>query len=81
VERACLKEDVQTVLVSGGVACNRRLRNAFQGSASAGGYRLYLPSPVYTTDNAAMIAAAGFLHLEQGRFAPLEINADPNLKL
>ena len=42
---------------------------------------MFFPSPQYTTDNAAMIAAAGFLHLERGRTAGLELNADPNLKL
>jgi N6-L-threonylcarbamoyladenine synthase len=81
VEKACLREDVRTVLVTGGVACNRRLRRTFEEAAVASGFRLYVPSPKYTTDNAAMIAAAGFLHLERGRIAGADINADPNLKL
>jgi N6-L-threonylcarbamoyladenine synthase len=40
-----------------------------------------MPSPQYTTDNAAMIGAAAFLQYERGRFAPLDVNADPNWKL
>jgi N6-L-threonylcarbamoyladenine synthase len=79
--RACRREGVSTVLVSGGVACNRRLRRAFVEAAAAHGLSVYLPSPRFTTDNAAMIAAAGFLHFERGEFAPLDVNADPNWKL
>jgi tRNA A37 threonylcarbamoyltransferase TsaD len=40
-----------------------------------------VPSKHYTTDNAAMIAAAGFLHLERRRTAPLELNAIADLAL
>ena len=47
----------------------------------AEGLTVYIPSPQYTTDNAAMIAAAGFLHFEAGRFAGLDLNADAALRL
>ena len=79
--RASRRESVRTVLVAGGVACNRRLREAFREAAAEHDLEVYLPSPGYTTDNAAMIAAAGFLHLERGRHAGLDMNADPNLRL
>jgi N6-L-threonylcarbamoyladenine synthase len=79
--RACRKESVRTVLVAGGVACNRRLRRAFEAAAREHGLAVFVPSPVYTTDNAAMIAAAGFLHLERGMLAGLDLDADPNLRL
>ncbi len=79
--RACRRERVTTVLVSGGVACNRRLRRAFVEAAGVNGLTVFMPSPRFTTDNAAMIAAAGFLHFERGDFAPLDVNADPNWKL
>ena len=78
---ACRREGVATVLVAGGVACNRRLRSAFGSAASAHGLAVYMPSPRYATDNAAMIAAAAFLHYERGTFAPLDVNADPSWKL
>ena len=78
---ACSREQVRTVLVSGGVACNTRLRRAFEETGTEHGLDVYFPSPVYTTDNAAMIAAAGFLHLERDCRAKLDLNADPGLKL
>jgi N6-L-threonylcarbamoyladenine synthase len=77
----CEREDVRTVLVTGGVACNGRLRREFQRAVDDRGLSLYLPSPRFTTDNAAMIAAAAFLHLERGETAPLSINAHADLKL
>ncbi len=69
------------MLVTGGVACNQRLRRAFAEAAEREGCALFLPSPQYTTDNAAMIAAAGFLHLERGEHAPGTINAEATLPL
>jgi len=79
--QACRRESVQTVLVTGGVACNGRLRRGFEKAARREGLRLFVPSPIYTTDNAAMIAAAGFLHLERGDLAPWTVNADASLRL
>ncbi len=78
---ACRREDVRTVLLAGGVACNRRLRRAFAEAADEEGLRVHVPSPRFTTDNAAMIAAAGFLHVERGDFAGLDLGADANLRL
>ena len=68
-------------LLAGGVACNTRLRRGFEETGKKHGYKVFMPSPQYTTDNAAMIAAAGFLHFENGRFASPDLNADPNWKL
>jgi N6-L-threonylcarbamoyladenine synthase len=79
--RACRREGVTTVLLAGGVACNRRLRRAFTEAAGREGLAVFMPSPRYTTDNAAMIGAAAFLHFERGAFARLDVNADPNWKL
>jgi N6-L-threonylcarbamoyladenine synthase len=79
--RACELEGVVTILVSGGVACNTRLRRALHEVAAREGLSVCAPSPKYTTDNAAMIAAAAFLHLERGRTAGPDLNADPGLKL
>ena len=76
----CRREDVMTVLLSGGVACNGRLRDEFKAVARNKGLKFYVPSPQYTTDNAAMIAAAAFLHLERNEIAELTINAHANLK-
>jgi len=79
--RIALREDVRTVFLAGGVACNTRLRGAFREAAQRHGLRVLVPSPQYTTDNAAMIAAAAFVHLDRGRFAGLDLNAEPGLRL
>jgi N6-L-threonylcarbamoyladenine synthase len=79
--RACRREGVTTVLLAGGVACNRRLRRVFAEAADRNGLTVFMPQPAYTTDNAAMIGAAAFLQFERGLFAPLNVNADPNWKL
>jgi N6-L-threonylcarbamoyladenine synthase len=78
---ACRREQVKTVIVAGGVACNSRLRQEFDRVALRENLRVYFPSPVYTTDNAAMIGAAAFLHFERGEIATLDLDADPGLRL
>jgi N6-L-threonylcarbamoyladenine synthase len=77
----CRRENVCSALITGGVACNTRLRRGFHEAAAKRGLPVYFPSPRYTTDNAAMIAAAGFLHLDRRRYAPLDLGADANLRL
>jgi N6-L-threonylcarbamoyladenine synthase len=79
--RACRREGVDTVLVAGGVACNRRLRRAFGDAAAQDGLTVHFPAARYTTDNAAMIGAAAFLQYEREAFAPLDFNADAGWKL
>ncbi len=75
--RAARKERVETVLVAGGVACNRVLRREMTRRAEAAGLRAVFPSPPYCTDNAAMIAGLGFHVLRAGRVASLELDASP----
>jgi len=79
--RACEREGVRTVILAGGVARNRRLRRAFDEAAPARGWTVYAPADAHTTDNAAMIGEAAFLHFERGDFTGLELNADASLKL
>jgi N6-L-threonylcarbamoyladenine synthase len=71
----------KSVLLSGGVAANTRLREVFSERAAAAGLKFYYPKPILTTDNAAMIAAAGAAKLIRGETASMEVNADPNLRL
>ena len=65
----------------GGVAANERLREATLDACAADGLHGYVPSPAMCTDNAAMIAAAGWHRLRLDGPTPLDAGAVPNLKL
>jgi N6-L-threonylcarbamoyladenine synthase len=77
--RAAERSDVSCVIVSGGVACNSRLRERFL--KLAGPYPIYFPSPKLSTDNAAMIAAAAYPKFLRGAFEDLSMAADAALSL
>jgi len=62
--RATEREGARALLVAGGVAANRRLRERIAERAAAAGLPLFVPPPALCTDNAAMIAAAAFRHLD-----------------
>jgi N6-L-threonylcarbamoyladenine synthase len=72
---------VSTILLAGGVAANSGLRLAITQRAAKSGYRVVIPPPVLCTDNAAMVACAGYYKLLRGATAPLTLNAVPDLKL
>jgi N6-L-threonylcarbamoyladenine synthase len=72
---------VNTVLLAGGVAANRRLRDCLALACQARGLHLVVPPPVLCTDNAAMIACAAYYKFLRCDFAPLTLNAVPGLKL
>ncbi len=69
------------ILVTGGVAANRELRERFTREAAARGVRISFPTLALSTDNAAMIAAAAWPRLLAEDFAPPELSADPSLTL
>jgi N6-L-threonylcarbamoyladenine synthase len=71
----------RTVLVSGGVAANGELRRSFEAEASRRGMEIYFPSPALSTDNAAMIAAAGYARFLAGDRADSALEAEANLPL
>jgi N6-L-threonylcarbamoyladenine synthase len=71
----------RTVLVSGGVAANSELRRCFEAEASRRNFEVYFPSRALSTDNAAMIAAAGYTRFIAGERADAALNAEPNLAL
>ena len=81
MERLALEYRPQTLTVAGGVACNGALREAAREAATHLGVPVYFPSPHLSTDNAAMIAAAGTVKLLSGERATFDLNADVSLRL
>jgi N6-L-threonylcarbamoyladenine synthase len=71
----------RSLMLSGGVAANSRLREVFTERAAAAGLKFYYPKPILTTDNAAMIAAVGTAKLMRGETSGIDVNADPNMRL
>ena len=67
--------------IAGGVASNSHLRDAFVKACDEKGITFYKPSPIYCTDNAAMIGVAGYYEYMKGMRSGWDLNAVPNLKL
>jgi N6-L-threonylcarbamoyladenine synthase len=72
---------IHKVAMAGGVACNKGLRRKMEEQCAHRKYQLYYPEPVYCTDNAAMIGAAGYYEYINGRRDGWDLNAVPGLKL
>ena len=71
----------RSIMLSGGVAANNRLKEAMAEAVTGRGLKFYHPKPIFTTDNAAMIAAVGIFKLKRGEYDDYEIDVDPSLKL
>lgn len=67
--------------IAGGVASNSSLRAALKEACDREKISFYHPSPIYCTDNAAMIGAAAYYEYQKGVRSGLDLNAVPNLKL
>lgn len=67
--------------IAGGVASNSALRAAFEKACAERQIEFYHPSPIFCTDNAAMIGAAAYYEFIAGKRDGLDLNAVPNLKL
>jgi tRNA A37 threonylcarbamoyltransferase TsaD len=80
-ETALLDMGYKTLVLGGGVSANRKLREAMEEMTTSAGVRLIVPPPVYCTDNAAMIASAGYYAWRDGRRAALDLNAVPMAEL
>jgi N6-L-threonylcarbamoyladenine synthase len=72
---------VRRILVTGGVAANRSLRNRFTAEAARRNVHVAFPTLALSTDNAAMIAAAAWPKLQAKEFADPDLSADPSLAL
>ncbi|HKV06393.1 MAG TPA: tRNA (adenosine(37)-N6)-threonylcarbamoyltransferase complex transferase subunit TsaD [Candidatus Acidoferrales bacterium] len=78
---AAAQHATHALLVSGGVAANSELRRTFEAEATRCGIEVYFPSRALSTDNAAMIAAAGHARFVSGERADSALNAEANLPL
>lgn len=73
--------NMDTLVIAGGVASNSALRAALQKECDNAGVKFYSPSPIFCTDNAAMIGAAAYYEYIKGVRHGWDLNAVPNLKL
>lgn len=71
--KAVKAADVTDVAIAGGVSANSGLRNAIEREGEKRGWRVFLPKRSYTTDNAAMIAIAGYFKYKQELFTSLDV--------
>ena len=79
--RAAEDYGVYKFAIAGGVASNTALREAMEQACKEREIRFYRPSPIYCTDNAAMIGAAAYYEYLAGTRHGWDLNAVPNLKL
>ena len=79
--RAATSIESRTIFVSGGVACNSLLRERFAKAGEEHGLNVFFPSPGLSTDNGAMIAAAGYYKLIAGQHDDSTLNAHASLPL
>jgi len=79
--RALAREGLRDLVVCGGVAANRGLRQGIACAAAMDGFSFYIPAPILCTDNAAMIAMAGTWAIAGGERGGLDLSVDPGLPL
>lgn len=78
---ATLERGADKIALAGGVASNSALRASLQKACDENNIKLYVPSPIYCTDNAAMIGVAGYYEFMKGVRSDMTLNAVPGLKL
>jgi len=79
--QAVQQQGLRKVVLSGGVAANQHLREKIKEEASQQKVKVYMPSPSFCTDNAAMVGVVGYEYLKRGIRSPLSLNAFSNLPL
>ncbi len=81
IKQAIKQTNIKKVVLAGGVSANSYIRNEFDRMAKEANVEIYYPELVLCTDNAAMIAVAGYYEYLKGSRADLSLNAVPNLKI
>ncbi len=71
--RAAKETRIREITIGGGVSANSGLRERLVAEGKKRGWKTYLPEFKFTTDNAAMIAVAGWFRYKTGDFAPLDV--------
>ena len=79
--KAAKEHHMDKLAIAGGVASNSALRQAMKEACEREHIRFYYPSPIFCTDNAAMIGVAAYYDFIHGQRDGLDLNAVPNLKL
>ena len=79
--RALIDQSFHTLVLAGGVSANSLLRRSMSDLADELGIRLFFPPPALCTDNAAMIASAGYYAFLQGERAEFTLNARAMVEL
>ncbi|MBI5327638.1 MAG: tRNA (adenosine(37)-N6)-threonylcarbamoyltransferase complex transferase subunit TsaD [Deltaproteobacteria bacterium] len=77
---ACKANNIDSLVVSGGVACNSRLREKMRIKSKDNSIKIFIPEPGLCSDNGAMIAAAAYHFLKNGIRGGLDMNAIPNME-
>ena len=72
--RAAKEYDIRDIAIAGGVSANSGLRNGVVEEGRRRGWRTFVPEFKFTTDNAAMIAVAGYYRYQQGEFSSLDVS-------
>lgn len=80
IEKAIKQTNLKTIALAGGVSANSYIRNEFL-KLEEKGIKIYMPDLKLCTDNAAMIASAGYYNFISGKRDNIDLNAIPNLKL
>lgn len=78
--RACIERGISTLVVTGGVASNSRLRTRMDERSRPKGLTLFVPSSAWCTDNAAMIGITGWLQYKEGVTSTMELSPQPALQ-
>ena len=79
--KAVKESNINKIALAGGVSANSYIRKAFKELEEKENIKVYYPELKLCTDNAAMIASAGYYNFLKGNFSDLKLNAVPNLKL